>query len=602
MNKNKVQEITEDSLLRPVSEAITPVNNIDLGLDELIEKIDLLAQNKNPYTVSKEMEELKSIFYLKLKAENKEEDEKEESEEDKEETNSTEEGTIDTLTKKKILHPLEIKFKLAYGNYKKIKFEFRKERAQEEGRNLKTKRKIIEDIDKLTQEDESIKKTFEHFKILQEQWRNVGHVPQTENNNLWQSYHHHVELFYDYIKLNNDLRDLDFTRNLEEKTKICEKAEALVNAKSFNKMHDTLQELHEHWKNIGPVKRELREDLWERFQNISKTLNKKRNDYFLEIKEKDKEKRANKDAICKKIDDLTTKSITSHNTWQLITKQSIKLEEEWRNIGRLNKVENTLTWKNLRTSLNNFYNKKNAFYKQKKEEGNIALAAKISICEKAETLQDSTDWQGAGNKLIVLQAQWKNAGFTSAEKSNKLWKRFKAACNTFFNARKAHYKAQDKKKEACFKEKTKLLKEVKAFKTTADSKTGIEQLKEFGEKWKALGHVPIKKMKINEEFFALINSKFETLGLSKKALENEKYKNKISSLKGNDKAVSEEKRFLREKIDILKKETAQYENNISFLGIDKGTEPLRKQVEKQISIASDEIDTLKQKLQLLSRR
>jgi len=594
VSENKEEEITEELTLTSVSKVITPVNNTDLGIDELIEKIDLLAQNENPYTVSKEVEELKSIFYIKLKTENKEEE--------KEETNSTEgESTADTLTEEKTLHPLEIKFKLAYGNYKKIKFEFRKKRAQEEDQNLKTKRKIIEDIDKLTQEDESIKKTFEHFKILQEQWKNTGHVPQTENNNLWQSYHHHVELFYDYIKLNNDLRDLDFTRNLEEKTNICKKAETLVNAKLFNKMHDTLQELHEHWKNVGPVKRELREDLWERFQNISKTLNKKRNDYFLEIKEKDKEKLTKKDAICKKIDDLTTQPITSHNTWQLITNQSAELETEWKNIGRLNKVDNTLAWKNLRASLNNFYNKKNAFYKQKKEEGSLVLTAKINICEKAETLQNSTDWQTAGNKLIALQTQWKNAGFTPAEKSNKLWKRFKAACDIFFNARKAHYKAQDKEKEACFKEKTELLKEVKVFKTTTDSKAGIEQLKEFGKKWKSLGHVPIKKMKINEEFFALINSKFETLGLSKKALDTEKYKNRISSLKGNDKAVSNEKQFLREKIDTLKKETAQYENNISFLGINKGTEPLRKQVEKQIAIASDEIDALKQKLQLLSR-
>ena len=583
--------MTEELTLTSVSEVITPVNNTDLGIDELIEKIDLLAQNENPYTVSKEVEELKSIFYIKLKPKNKEE-----------ETGLTEEeNTIDTLTEEKTLHPLEIKFKLAYGNYKKIKFEFRKRRAQEEDQNLKKKRKVIEDIDKLTQEDESIKKTFEHFKILQEQWKNTGHVPQTENNNLWQSYHHHVELFYDYIKLNNDLRDLDFTRNLEEKTEICKKAEALVNAKSFNKMHDTLQELHEHWKNIGPVKRELREALWERFQNISKTLNKKRNDYFLEIKEKAKEKLTKKDAICKKINDLTTQPITSHNEWQLITNQWIELENKWRNIGRLNKAENTLAWKNIRASLNNFYDKKNAFYKQKKEEENKVLTAKISICEKAEALQNSTNWHAAGNQLITLQTQWKNAGFTPAERSNKLWKRFKAACDIFFSARKAHYKTQDKEKEACFKEKTKLLKEVKAFKTTTDSKAGIEQLKEFSNKWKTLGNVPIKKMKINEEFFVLINSKFETLGLSKKVLATEQYKNKISSLKGNDKAVSNEKQFLREKIDTLKKETAQYENNISFLGINKGTEPLRKQVEKQITIASDEIDTLKQKLQLLNR-
>ena len=593
MNEKKEQEITDDPTITTATEELIPNNNIELSIEELIVKIDLLAEDENPYSVSKEIEEIKSLFYLKLKA-----DTKDKEDITVESTNKEEEARVE---EEKTLHPLEIKFKKTYGEYKKKKFEFRKNREKEERENLKIKKEIIEDIDKLTQEEESIKKTFENFRILQDKWRSTGNVPQTENNNLWQSYHHHVELFYDYIKINNDLRDLDFTRNLEEKTTIYKKAEALINEKSFNKAHHTLQELHEHWKNVGPVKRELREELWARFQNISRILNKKRNDYFLKKKEEDKKKLTNKNTICKKIDDLTLEIISSHNKWQETTNQCNELETEWKNIGRLNKVDNTIAWKNLRASLNNFYNKKNAFYKQKKEEGNIALTAKISICEKAEILQNSTDWQGAGNKLIALQTQWKNTGFTPAEKSNKLWKRFKAACDIFFNARKAHYKAKDKEKEACFKEKTKLLKEVKEFKTTTDSKIGIEQLKEFSNKWKTLGHVPIKKIKINEEFFALINSKFETLGLSKKALATEQYKNKISSLKGNDKAVSNEKQFLREKIDTLKKETAQYENNMSFLGINKGTEPLRKQVEKQISIANDEIDALKQKLQLLSR-
>ena len=595
MNENKEQEITENSTTTPVVEETSPVNNADLSIDELIEKIDLLSDNENPYSVSKEIEELKSIFYLKLKSETKVE---------KEETVSatdTEGESEEVTTEEKTLHPQEIKFKQIYGKYKKIKFEFRKNREKQEEENLKIKRTIIEDIDKLTQEDESIKKTFEHFRILQEQWKNTGHVPQTENNNLWQSYHHHVELFYDYIKLNNDLRDLDFKRNLEEKTAIYEKAEALLNEKSFNKMHESLQELHEHWKNVGPVKRELREELWERFQSISRTLNKKRNDYFLQKKEQDHKKLETKNNICKKIDELTNGSISSHNKWQELTNQCNKLEEDWKSIGRLNKNDNSVAWKKLRATLNNFYQKKNAFYKQKKEDGNAVLAEKINICEKAENLQNSTDWQGTGNQLIKLQEDWKKAGFSPADQSNKIWKRFKAACDTFFNARKAHYKTLDKEKEVCFKAKAEVLKELKAFKSTSDSKADIKQLKEFGNKWKTLGHVPRNKMKINDEFFSLINTKFEELGLSKKALATEQYKNKISSIKGNDKALSSEKQFLRGKIDNLKKEIAQYENNMSFLGNNKSTEPLRKQVELQISKANTEIENLKQKLQILNK-
>ena len=596
MNENKEQEITEEVTEAKATEELT-VNN-DLGMEQVIEKIDLLAQDEKPYLVSKEVEELKSIFYIKLKEQIK----TQEVITLKEETSTEQEGTSEDEKAENKLHPLEIKFKKSYGKFKKVKFEYRKKRDEQEVNNLKTKQQIIADIDKLTQEDESIKKTFEHFRILQEQWKNTGHVPQTENNNLWQSYHHHVELFYDYIKLNNDLRDLDFTRNLEEKNTICKKAEALLNENSFNKMHSTLQELHEHWKNVGPVKKELREELWERFQNTSKTLNKKRNDYFIKQKEKDQEKFGKKEEVCKKIKDLTEKEITSHKQWQEITNHCTELESEWKNIGRLNKTENSLVWKNLRATLNNFYNKKNAFYKQKKEEGNSILTTKINICEKAETLQNSTDWQATGSQLITLQNDWKNSGFSSADQSNKIWKRFKAACDTFFNARKAHYKTLDKEKEGALKEKKELLNSLKSFKASTTSKDDIKQLKEFSSKWKSIGHIPRDKMKINDEFFDLINTKFEELGLSKKVLASEQYKNKISSIKGNDKAISSEKQFLRGEIDTLKKEISQYENNISFFGNNKGTEPLRKQVETQIAKANSEIEALKQKLQILNKR
>ncbi len=281
MNENNEQKLTEE-VSTPTSETPT-INNSELSMEELITRIDELSENINPYSVSKEIEEIKSLFYSKLKTE-----QKEEKTQIADEIVDVVELPENTEVKKP-LHPLEVKFKQSFGNYKKNKFEYRKKREEEEKKNLNTKQQIITDIDKLTQEDESIKKTFEHFRILQEQWKNTGHVPQTENNNLWQSYHHHVELFYDFIKLNNDLRDLDFKRNLEEKTAIIEKAEALLAEKSLNTMHGSLQELHEHWKNVGPVEREQREIIWEKFQEISRKLNKKRNDYFTKRKEIDAE-------------------------------------------------------------------------------------------------------------------------------------------------------------------------------------------------------------------------------------------------------------------------------------------------------------------------
>ena len=599
MEENIEKLPTEEIVKNETSEEITSIDNNKLSMDELIARISLLSENENPYSVSKEIEEIKSIFYFKLKAEQKEDNSKAETIEVSENEEPTE-GEEEKETQK-TLHPLEIKFKQSFSRYKKIKFEYRKKRELEESKNLKIKQQIILNIDKLTQEDESMKKTFEHFRILQEQWKNTGHVPQTENNNLWQSYHHHVELFYDFIKLNNDLRDLDFKRNLEEKTEIIKKAEDLLNEKSLNTMHNSLQELHEHWKNIGPVEREQREIIWEKFQEISRKLNKKRNDYFTQKKGEDAKKLEQKNAICKKISELTYKSITSHSKWQSLTNQCNELEKEWKNIGRLNKVDNKTAWSNLRGTLNDFYNKKNEFYKQKKTEGKETLNLKIKIAEKAEALQNSTDWQGTGKVLIKLQEEWKNSGFAPASQSNEIWKRFRTACDSFFNARKAHYKELDKEKEGAYNEKALLLKEVKNFKPTSDSKDDIKLLKELSAKWKKIGHVPRDKMKINDDFFSSLNSQFEALGLSKKALSNEHYKNKISSLEGNDKAIEREQQFIRGKIDTLNKEIAQYENNMSFFGKGKGTEPLKKQVEQQIEKAKREIEDLKEKLQFLRK-
>ena len=366
-------------------------------------------------------------------------------------------------------------------------------------------------------------------------------------------------------------------------------------------MHSTLQELHEHWKNVGPVNREIREELWERFQNISKTLNKKRNDYFLKEKEKDKKKLIRKEEICRKITALTSERLTSHKSWEEKTNQCSFLEKEWKDLGRLNKAENSIAWKSLRTVLNSFYDKKNTYYKQKKEEAKSVLKVKIIICEKSEELQNSTNWQETGRQLISLQNDWKNAGFSNADQSNRIWKRFKAACDTFFNSRKEYYKAMDNEKEMALKDKEEILLKLKEFKPSANSKNDIKQLKEFSNKWKKVGHIARNKMKINDDFFNIINDKFEELGLSKKVLAEEQFKNKVSSIKGNDKAISSEKQFLRLKIDSLKKEISQYENNISFFGKNKGTEPLRNQVEKKIAKVNTEIETLKQKLQTLKK-
>jgi hypothetical protein len=593
VEKQKEKILTEKSIIDTIAEEITAIDNNILSMDALIARVSLLSKNNNPYTVSKEIEEIKSIFYIKLKTEKKEEEEEEEVKAEK--TKLQEEST------KKELHPLEVKFKTVFGDYRKIKSNFRKNKEKEEEENLKIKRQIIEDIDTLAKEEESIKITFEKFRVLQEKWKNTGHVPITENNHLWQSYHHHIELFYDFIKLNNDLRDLDFKRNLEEKTAICKKATALLKEKSVNKAHNHLQELHEHWKSIGPVEREQREPLWEIFQEISRKINKTRNDHFIRKKKQYSEKLEKKNIICTEIDNLTYEKNASHKQWQIKTNQCKDLELKWKLLGGIDRDNNKLAWKKLRDSLTNFYNTKNIFYKQKKEDIKQILKHKLTICEKAESLQESTNWQETGKELIKLQEEWKNSEFTSASQSNEIWKRFRASCDTFFKARKAHYKKIEKEEEIAYKEKEKIVKKIEEFKMSSASKDDINKLQEFSLRWKNIGHIPREKTGINNTFFNLLNSKFEELGLNKKALASEQYKNKVSSLKGNNKAINNEQQFIRDKIAILKKEITQYENNISFFGSGKATEPLLQQAQTRINNAKTDIEDLKQKIHLLNK-
>ena len=586
--EDEIEEIsTKENILNTITGEDPEIDNNILSMDELVARVSLLSKNHNPYSVSKEVEEIKSIFYTKLKTEKKE-------------ALGTEELEKEEKSKEK-LHPLEVKFKNAFDIYRKIKSEFRKRKEKKEEENLKIKRTIIEDIDALVKEEESIKITFEKFRELQARWRETGHVPITENNHLWQSYHHHVELFYDFIKINNDLRDLDFKRNLEEKNIICAKAEALLEERSINKAHNNLQELHEHWKNVGPVERTLREPLWERFQEISKKINKRRNDYFIEKKKENSIKLDLKNIIAKEIEDITFEEKTSHNQWQEATTKCHELEKKWKALGKLSKESNKIAWGKLREVLNNFYSAKNNFYKQKKIQRTEILNEKLAICEKAERLQDSTDWKKTGDNLIKLQEEWKNSEFSPSTQSNQIWIRFRKACNIFFNNRKKYYKEIKKQEAEAYKEKKALIKELEGLKLSSKSKENIKKIKAFNSRWDNIKQTPKDKKSINTQFLNLLNSKFEELGLDKEALATEKYKNKISSLKGNSRAINREQELLKKRIDNLEKVIAQYENNISFFGNGKATMPLLDQTQKQIDNAKSDIKDLQQKIQMLNK-
>ena len=583
-------ESVENSTEEKQEKKVTEINYNSLSIEELIEEHEQLLETEKPYSVSKQIDEIKVCFYKKLHSLNNSEKESEE-----------EETETDSEKQEKTLHPLEIKFKQVHNKYRKLKSEFRKNREQDEEKNLKIKQQIIVDIDLLIKEEESIKTTFEKFRTLQNKWKNTGNVPLKENNNLWQSYHHHVEMFYDYIKINNDLRDLDFKRNLEQKTLICEKSEKLLTEKSINSAFDTLQELHEHWKNIGPVVRELREEIWNRFQVASREINKKKNDYFHKKQAIRKNNLKIKSEICKQIIGLSTPLADNHNQWVKLTEELKVLSEKWKKAAPIEKEDLKKSWSEFREINNEFFQNKSAFYKNKKEAISTNLQIKVSICEKAEALSNSTQWNDTGKILIKLQEQWKNSPFVPNNISSNIWKRFRKACDTFFNARKSHYKKLDLEKEVNLKEKEAVLKKVNLFSVSDDAKKDIVNLKEFSKQWNSIGFIARDSMKINDEFNKLISTLYNKLKIDKSEKENIQFLAKTESLKGNKHQLDKEKDFIRKQIESVNKVISQYENNISFFGYGKGTESMKLEVMKKIDNSKKEIETLKDKLSTLNK-
>ena len=558
-----------------------------LSLEKLIEKVKELNTIQNIYSVVKEVETIKSIFYKKIS------DEKTASK-----TSFLDEGGEEAafIFDRKI----ENNFKSAYNQFKRKKAEYRAQQEKAYASNLQTKKSIIEEINSLTKGEETTKDTFEHFRSLQEKWRNTGAVAPAHNNDLWQSYHHHVELFYDYISINRDLRDLDFKKNLKRKTDLCEKAEALNKEKSLNKAHYELQQLHEVWKEVGPVERVHREAIWERFKNATRIIHKKRNDYFLELKEKNAKAAKLKEEVCQKIGDVYTILPKTHTDWQKASELVLELEKKWKSLGRLDKSENSKAWKRFRKVLADFYHEKNDFYKQRKSNLKSELDKKIAICEKAESLQDSNDWKSTTEKIIQLQKDWKKTAYVPKSQSEKIYNRFRKACNTFFDKKKAHFKALDAKKTENLKNKLDFLNELNKKTFSNKGKDSYVELENITKDWNKLGPVPKGKDDIEKQFRKIMDGLYKSLKINQKELIELRFKNKLDNIKNNEFKLEKERQFIHNKISESQKEISQYENNMSFFANSKGTEKLKNQVYKKITDCQAKIDELKQQLRLLN--
>lgn len=476
--------------------------------------------------------------------------------------------------------------------------EIQKIEAEREN-NLRIKLQLIEELKELVQKEETLNQTFQDFKNIQERWRNTGMVPQNRMNDLLETYHHHVENFYNYIKINKELRDLDLKRNLDAKTSLCEEAEKLAESSNVNEAFKHLQLLHARWKETGPIPKEQKDILWERFKNATTKINNSYHTFFEDLKKEQENNLKLKEELCEKAKAIATGTYQTGKDWNNAGEKLIALQEEWKHIGFVPIKERKNIYNKFRAHCDTFFNLKREFYKTLQIEQEKNLKIKTELCEKVEALQNSTDWKVTTNKIIALQKEWKKTGAAPQKYSNKIWFRFRSACDVFFNNKANFYKNIDSEQEKNLELKKELLEKVRQFVPSDDNDATLQQLKEFQAQWSAIGFVPIKKKEaIQEEFRQIMDAHFDKLNLDEFDKNLEKYRAKIHTLDSGEnkefKIVNEREKLMG-KIRQLETDINTWENNIGFIAKSNKSAGL-------IQELTNKIEKTKQKLALLHEK
>ncbi|WP_136480672.1 DUF349 domain-containing protein [Cognatitamlana onchidii] len=496
--------------------------------------------------------------------------------------------------------PVQKRYKEAYRNYRAKLNEHYQSLEKNLKQNLADKLAIIEELKGLINVEENINTTYKHFKELQERWRNTGPIPRDKYNNAWNSYHHHVELFYDFLHLNRDLRDLDFKHNLEKKLMIIERAEELAKDDNVMRAFRELQELHKMWKEeLGPVGKEHREEIWERFKAATKIINDKRHIYFQEIDKVYEKNLEKKEEIIANIEAIGAQESGSHGSWQKKIKQIEALREDFFNAGKVPIKVNEATWAKFKDAVRTFNRKKNAFYKGLKKEQYKNLQLKLELIEIAEANKDSDDFESVTPLMKKIQSDWKKIGHVPRKDSDKIWKQFKAACNHYFDRIHAKRNAATQEQVEAYNKKNDLLNALKELKLPKDKEEGVKLVKEKIKDWHTFGRVPSDKRYIDSKFQKTIDSLLSALKLDKAEVEMIKYANKLDVLNNSDssKNLDNERTFIRKKIDEVKGQINQLENNLQFFTNVEDNNPLVKEVHQNIKKHKADLEIWKTKLQ-----
>lgn len=547
-----------------------------LELTDLINHLKSVVEKAPTTDVKNEVETIKVAFYKKHKAI------VEKQKRDFVEQGGDEEAFVPQSS------DIDEIFKELLNEYKKIKAAQKEAEDKIIAENLEKKQSIIEQLNSLIESNADINETISEFRRLTQEWRNIGKVAPEFANEIWKRYNILQEKFYDLIKINNELREYDFKKNLEQKTVLCEKAEALDNEKNIISAFQQLQLLHEEWKNIGPVAKELRESIWERFKVASGIINKKHQQYFEDIKAKEKENLSKKILLCEAVENTDLTSLSTFKQWDEASEHILKLQEEWKSIGFAPRKDNVKIYERFRTACNNFYKQKSLFFKTLKDDFSNNLKQKEALCEQVEKLKDSTNWNETTKKITDLQKEWKNIGQVQKKYSDAVWKRFSEACDYFFQQRNEALKSKKEEENSNLAAKKDLIERLKNCVLTGNDDNDLSTIQAFEKEWNEIGHIPFKvKDKIFDEYKNALNSLYAKIKKTDKKARN------ILSMNRNQ---------LLRLYNTLQNEIKTYENNIGFFANSKKANKVVADLQHKIERLKKEVEDIVKRIEELDEQ
>ncbi len=592
--KKSVQSEFEDSVAEDSEdETTTERHGIEkkdfhaMTKEALVAELEQLIKSQKIQAIKEHVEEIKAEFNAKFD---------EELEEKKEEFLADGGNIIDFHYST----PIKKEFNSIYFDYKEKRNKYYQQLKQDLNKNLNLRLEIIEELKGLLGVEENINTTYKHFKELQDKWRTAGAIPRDKYNTVWNTYHHHVENFYDFLHLNRDFRDMDFKHNLEQKLKIIDRAEELTLETDTNRALRELQMLHKMWKEeLGPVAKEFRDDIWERFSEATRKIHDLRQSYYDDLEKTFEKNLEVKQEIIEKLKTIAETNFSSHSQWQQKIKEIEVLRQSFFDAGKVPREKNEATWSAFKQVVRQFNRNKNAYYKSLKKEQYDNLNKKKELIQVAEDNKDNEDLKATMPLMKKIQTDWKKVGHVPRKDSDKVWKQFKAACNHFFDRLHKASNEENEDETKAFDQKKELLDSLKSLELEGNKKTDLPKIKAAIEEWKNIGKVPYNKRFIEGKFNKVLDQLFSKLDVDHTKAEMMKYENKIQAINDADdeKKLRNEHYFLSKKVDETKAEIRQLENNLLFFSNVDEDNPIVKEVHKNIADHKEQLIIWKEKLQ-----